>query len=127
MRQKLFAALLAGGMLLICVACSPAGGGATPVPFVPQAATPVPTPEMTVEPMLEFAEEPTMEPVTEPTPISVTSGGEIDLSDPVVYRKLNIFLSNFSESDFGYFGNFSIDAPDYNNLVCFAYMHAEML
>lgn len=133
-RYKLLVALLAGGILFACAACSPAGESATPIPSVTQVATLEPTSgivvestlECTVEPTVEPIIEPTVEPTVEPTLIPTASGVDIDLSDPVIYRKLNIFLSNFSESGFSYFGNFSIDAPDYNNLVSFAYMHAEI-
>lgn len=67
---------------------------------------------------LTYHDEPTIpDPYKGVTPSTIF----IDLSDPAMYRKLNIFLSNFSECNFS---SFSVENPNYGEIADFAFMHA---
>lgn len=127
--MKRYRLLLAALFLILCAACRPAEPATALSPSPLPAETPSPTPAVVTTPLP--TPEPTPEPEPEPTPeLSAVSNpdGEVmpstvsvDISDPDMYRKLNIFLSNFSES---HFGNFSIEAPDYSMLARFAFTYA---
>lgn len=69
--------------------------------------------------ILSYADTPA---VPNPGPVQITpSEIAVDLSDPTTYRKINMFLSNFSECRMS---SFSVEAPDHSVLADFAFIHA---
>lgn len=139
MRDRSVVFVLASTLLLGCVSCATPKPSSTPNPSpLPEVSalpaptgspTPTPEPEHTEAnkvvipvssapvPSTSSEDATTPEPPPEPFPSSVS----IDLSDPAVYRSLNLFLSNFSECKFS---SFSVEAPDHGKIADFAFMHA---
>lgn len=127
----------------LCVSCGPKAAPAPAATATPEAtATPAPSPTATPTPTSKTTPMPAPTPMTVPvpTPMEVPvlvpeaeiSQGEqvaqgetltVDLADSATYRKLNVFLSNFSES---HFSGFSAARPDYNRLAAFALSYAAL-
>lgn len=102
---------------------------AAPTPSPTRTIVELPPPPMvlvtpTAEPSSEVQETSPEKPPIETQPVpSPDIPLAIDLSDPDTYRRINVFLSNFSE---GCVKSFATDAPSYPELVSWAYYHAEV-